>query len=64
MVNSKSTYKNGNTLSELVRELQTDLYHPILKANFRIIIYTRRKKSHMQVTERAHDYHDVTRYII
>ncbi|OXS60814.1 phospholipase D-like protein [Bacillus sp. V-88] len=47
--------KNGITLRELARELQTDLY-PTPKADFNEIIYTHRQKSHLQVTERAHDY--------
>ncbi|MCO4852449.1 phospholipase D family protein [Bacillus vallismortis] len=51
----KAPIKNGITLRELARELQTDLY-PNLKSNFSEIIYTHRQKSHLQVTERAHDY--------
>ncbi|ADP34538.1 phospholipase D family protein [Bacillus atrophaeus] len=51
----KAPIKNGITLRELARELQTDLY-PNPKSNFSEIIYTHRQKSHLQVTERAHDY--------
>jgi hypothetical protein len=51
----KAPIKNGITLRELARELQTDLY-PNPKSNFNEIIYTHRQKSHLQVTERAHDY--------
>ncbi|MBE4907862.1 phospholipase D family protein [Bacillus luteolus] len=51
----KAPIKEGITLRELARELQTDLY-PNPKSNFNEIIYTHRQKSHLQVTERAHDY--------
>lgn len=51
----KAPIKEGITLRELARELQTDLY-PNPKSNFNEIIYTHRQKSHLQVTEKAHDY--------
>ncbi|MDP9739376.1 UNVERIFIED_ORG: hypothetical protein QFZ59_001206 [Bacillus sp. B2I3] len=51
----KAPIKEGITLRKLARELQTDLY-PNLKSNFNEIIYTHRQKSHLQITERAHDY--------
>jgi len=51
----KAPIKEGITLRELARELQTGLY-PNPKSNFNEIIYTHRQKSHLQVTERAHDY--------
>lgn len=51
----KAPIKEGITLRELARELQTYLY-PNPKSNFNEIIYTHRQKSHLQVTERAHDY--------
>lgn len=51
----KAPIKEGITLRELARELQSDLY-PNPKSNFNEIIYTHRQKSHLQVTNRAHDY--------
>jgi hypothetical protein len=51
----KAPIKEGITLRELARELQTDLY-PNPKSNFNEIIYTHRQNSHLQVTKRAHDY--------
>ncbi|WP_335545342.1 phospholipase D family protein [Neobacillus drentensis] len=51
----KAPIKEGITLRELARELQGGLY-PNPKSNFNEIIYTHRQKSHLQITERAHDY--------
>ena len=51
----KASIKEGITLKELARELQGGLY-PNPKSNFNEIIYTHRQKSHLQITERAHDY--------
>ncbi|KAA1186176.1 phospholipase D family protein [Paenibacillus sp. B2(2019)] len=51
----KAPIKEGISLRELARELQGALY-PNPKSNFNEIIYTHRQKSHLQITERAHDY--------
>ncbi|OZQ73883.1 phospholipase D-like domain-containing protein [Paenibacillus odorifer] len=51
----KAPIREGISLRELARELQGGLY-PNPKANFNEIIYTHRQKSHLQITERAHDY--------
>jgi hypothetical protein len=51
----KSAIKEGITLGELARELQGGLY-PNPKSNFNEIIYTHRQKSHIQITQNAHDY--------
>ncbi|PGT88757.1 phospholipase D family protein [Bacillus sp. AFS040349] len=51
----KAPIKNGITLRELARELQGNLY-PNPKSNFSEIIYTHRQKSHLQITEIAHDF--------
>lgn len=51
----KDPIKEGISLRELARELQGGLY-PTPKSSFNEIIYTHRQKSHLQITERAHDY--------
>lgn len=51
----KAPIKEGISLRELARELQGGLY-PNPKSDFNEIIYTHRQKSHLQITERAHDY--------
>lgn len=51
----KGPIKYGISLRELARELNVDLY-PNPKTNFNQLIYTHRQKSHIQITEKAHDY--------
>lgn len=51
----KGPIKYGISLRELARELNEDLY-PNHKTNFSEIIYTHRQKSHIQITNKAHDY--------